>query len=205
MHAATARETHSDASAPDAVGAAAKERVSLFARFMTPDHVEYPCQIVNMSPDAMEAICAHTGEIGMQVICYVNHIGRVEGTIERQFVGGFEIALRSSERRRDKIAAKLEWVVSHARGGSVDDRIHERVTPRNTLSQISTADGRVYPCRIIDVSLSGAAVELDVRPALGSRMVLGGLEGVVVRQFDEGIAIEFLRVQGEDSLQTLVG
>ena len=179
--------------------------VSLVGRFMTPDHTEYPCQIVAMSVDAMEVICAHDGAVGMSVICYVTHVGRVEGTITEQFIGGFAVAIICSERKREKIASKLEWVLSLAKGGTVDDRVHERVTPRNTLSQISTTDGRTYPCRIIDISLSGAAVELDVRPALGSRMVLGGLEGIVVRQFDEGIAIEFLKVQPEEALDELVG
>lgn len=188
-----------------AVPAAEPRNVSLFGRFMTPDHTEYPCQVVAMSPDMMDVICAHTGEIGMPVICYVTHIGRVEGSIVRQFVGGFEVEIVSSTRKREKIASKLEWVVSLASGGTVDDRVHERTTPRNTLSQISTTDGRTYPCRILDVSLSGAAVEMDVRPALGTRMVLGGLEGIVVRQFDEGIAIEFLKVQQEETLDQLIG
>ena len=181
------------------------EQVSLVGRFMTPDHTEYPCQIVAMSAHGMEVICAHDGEIGMSVICYVTHVGRVEGTIVQQFVGGFEVEIVCSERKRDKIASKLEWVVSHARGGTVDDRVHERVTPTSTLSQVATADGRTYPCRILDISLSGAAIELDVRPALGSRMVLGGLEGIVVRQFDEGIAIEFLKLQPEETIDRVVG
>ena len=155
-------------------GPAGMKDVSLFGRFMTPDHVEYPCQVVAMSPTMMDVICAHTGEMGMSVICYVNHVGRVEGTIVRQNVGGFEVEIVSSERKREKIASKLEWVISHEQGGTVDDRIHERLTPRSTLSQISTMDGRAYPCRIIDISLSGAAIEIDVRPALGTRMVLGG-------------------------------
>lgn len=179
--------------------------VSLVGRFMTPDHTEYPCQIVAMSARAMEVICAHDGAVGMSVICYVTHVGRVEGTITEQFIGGFEVEIVCSERKREKIATKLGWVVAHAKGGTVDDRVHERVTPRNTLSQITTTDGRTYPCRILDISLSGAAIELDVRPALGTRMVLGGLEGVVVRQFDEGIALEFLKVQPEDALEQLVG
>ena len=178
--------------------------VSLFGRFMTPDHIEYPCQVVEMSPRVMDVICAYVGEIGMQVICYVTHVGRVEGVVRRQFVGGFEVEIICSARKQEKIAAKLRWVVEHAAGGTADDRVHERVAPRNTLSQISTTDGRTYPCRILDISLSGAAVELDVRPALGTRMVLGGLEGIVVRQFDEGVALEFLKLQPESSIDELV-
>ena len=182
-----------------------RHRVSLFGRFMTPDKLEYPCQVVDMSPGSMAVVCAHVGEIGMQVICYVTHIGRVEGTITRHFTGGFAMALNTSARKREKLNAKLEWIVNHAKYGTPDDRVHERRSPRNPLTEVRLHDGRSYKCRIIDISMSGAAIEIEVRPDLGTKLTLGGLEGIVVRQFDEGVAIEFLKVQADDSLDRFIG
>lgn len=181
-----------------------RQKVSLFGRFMTPDKVEYPCQVIDLSPAGMGVICAYVGDIGMPVICYVTHIGRVEGTIVRHFTGGFGMALVASARKREKLVAKLEWIVSHAEYGTPDDRIHERRAPRSPLTEVKMADGRAYRCKIIDISLSGAAIEIDVRPELGARLNLGGLDGIVVRHFDEGIALEFLRLQQDDSLSRFV-
>ena len=52
-------------------------------------------------------------------------------------------------------------------------------------------DGRELPARLIDVSLSGAALTLAHRPQLGEALVLGRTAGRVVRHFEGGIAVEF--------------
>jgi hypothetical protein len=52
-------------------------------------------------------------------------------------------------------------------------------------------DGRVYPCEVIDVSISGAAVKAEVLPALGTGLLLGKMHGRVVRYLENGVAIEF--------------
>ena len=52
-------------------------------------------------------------------------------------------------------------------------------------------DGRVYSCEVIDISLSGAAVKIEVLPALGTYLLLGKMRGRVVRYLDNGFAIEF--------------
>jgi c-di-GMP-binding flagellar brake protein YcgR len=62
-------------------------------------------------------------------------------------------------------------------------------------SSILLEDGRRYNCKITDISLSGAAVEIDVRPALGTPVTLGRMRARVVRHFPDGIAVEFASVQ----------
>jgi hypothetical protein len=61
-------------------------------------------------------------------------------------------------------------------------------------------DGRQYPCRIIDLSLSGAAIEIEVKPAVGVQVTLGTMRGQIVRHFEEGVAIEFAIVQRPETL-----
>ena len=61
-------------------------------------------------------------------------------------------------------------------------------------------DGRQYECRIVDLSLSGAAIEIDVKPALGSQVTLGTMRGQVVRHFDDGVAVEFAVLQRVETL-----
>ena len=85
-----------------------------------------------------------------------------------------------------------------------EDRRHERVIPTTRLTEIKLEDGRTYSVRIIDLSLSGAAVELDVRPAIGTLIWLGNMRGRVVRHFDEGVALEFAILQTHDTLRDFV-
>jgi CheY-like chemotaxis protein len=58
-------------------------------------------------------------------------------------------------------------------------------------TQIILSNGEVHPCRVLDLSLSGARLELEARPAVGERIQVGRTEGRVVRHTDEGIAVEF--------------
>jgi hypothetical protein len=76
--------------------------------------------------------------------------------------------------------------------------------PRNPRTILHMPDKRQYTCRIVDLSLSGAAVEIDVRPAIGTQVTLGNMRGQIVRHFDEGIAIEFGAVQHSEQLASMV-
>ena len=62
-------------------------------------------------------------------------------------------------------------------------------------------DGREYRARIIDLSLSGAALSMDIDPPIGSPLMVGKLRAQVVRHFEEGFAVEFATLQTPDSLE----
>ena len=52
---------------------------------MLADRREFPCQVSNMSPGGMALIAPVCGQTGERVIAYVDHVGRLEGMIARQF------------------------------------------------------------------------------------------------------------------------
>ncbi|MDP2619185.1 MAG: PilZ domain-containing protein [Hyphomicrobiales bacterium] len=170
-------------------------RVNLLGRFMLASGEEYPCQVINMSAGGAALITAVVGEPGERVIAYIDEIGRVEGKIVRNFDGGFAIAINATQRKRDKLANQLTWLANRTTLGMPEDRRHERVQPRNPYSRIKLPDGRTYACRVIDMSISGAAVAIQVRPALGTEVTLGRMRARVVRHFAEGVAVQFSDVQ----------
>lgn len=170
-------------------------RVSVLGRYMLADRREFPCQIIEMSPGDARVIAPVSGHRGEKIIIYLDHLGRVEGTITELIDGGFEMDLISSPRRRDKLAAQLTWLANKDLLNLPEDRRHERVVPDMRHSSILLEDGRRYNCKITDISLSGAAVEIDVRPALGTPVTLGRMRARVVRHFPDGIAVEFASVQ----------
>lgn len=176
-------------------------KVKVYGRFMLEDRSEHPCMVIDMSPGSVSVRADRRGEAGERVIAYIDHIGRVEGVVTRLTSEGFAMTILASDRKRDKLAAQLTWLANKHELDLPEDRRHERMAPRNPMSMIQLADGRSYNCRIIDLSLSGAAVELDVRPALGTHVTLGTMRGQVVRHFEDGIAIEFAVVQRLETLE----
>ena len=57
--------------------------VVLLGRYMLADRQEYPCQSMDMSPGGLALVAPVLGQIGERVVCYLEQIGRVEGTIAR--------------------------------------------------------------------------------------------------------------------------
>lgn len=176
-------------------------RVKVYGRFMLEDRTEHPCQVVDMSPGDTLLRADRVGELGEKVIAYIDHIGRIEGVVTRVTNDGFAMTIVASERKKDKLAAQLTWLANRHELELPEDRRHDRVSPRNPISVLQLGDGRQYQCRIVDLSLSGAAVEIDVRPAIGTPVSLGTMRGRVVRHFEDGVAIEFAAVQRVDTLE----
>ena len=170
-------------------------KVSVLGRYMLADRREFPCQILEMSPGYAVVIAPVAGVAGEKVIAYVDHIGRIEGTILNQMEGGFLMDIAASPRKRDKMAAQLTWLANKDILNLPEDRRHERVVPDIRHSTVVLDDGRRYNCKIIDISLSGAAIELDVRPAMGTPVTLGRMRARVVRHFQNGVAVEFASAQ----------
>lgn len=188
--------THPD-SAPtgEDEGRFQRVRVSILGRYMLVDRREFPCQIIEMSPGDALVIAPVAGRVGEKIIIYLDHLGRVEGTILELTDGGFRMDLVASPRKREKVAAQLTWLANKDILNLPEDRRHERMVPDIRHSSILLEDGRRYNCKITDISLSGAAVEIDVRPALGTPITLGRMRARVVRHFSDGIAVEFASVQ----------
>lgn len=170
-------------------------KVSLLGRYMLADRREFPCQILEMSPGDAFVIAPVSGQPGEKIVCYLDNIGRVDGPIVEIADGGFMMEISSTPRRREKLAAQLTWLANKDILNLPEDRRHERVVPDNRHSTIVLDDGRRYGCKIIDISLSGAAIELDVRPARGTPVTLGRMRARVTRHFENGVGVEFASVQ----------
>ena len=179
-------------------------RVNLLGRYMLADRREFPCQVTDMSPGGMAMIAPVSGEIGERVIAYVDHVGRLEGKIARQFQNGFAMSVVSTPRKRDKLAAQLTWLANRHILNLPEDRRHGRFTPRNPSARLILPNGVNLACRLIDLSQSGAAIATDQRPELGSIVTIGKTTGRVVRHLEDGFAIEFTRLQHSDFVEDSV-
>jgi hypothetical protein len=176
-------------------------RVNLLGRYMLVDRREYPCQVINMSPGGMALVAPVIGNVGERVIAYVDHLGRLEGTIARHLENGFAMTISATARKRDKLAAQLTWLANRSILNLPEDRRHGRFVPKIAGTRLILPNGTPIGVRIIDISLSGAGIATEFRPEVGSHVTLGRIPGRVVRHLEEGFAIEFTRLQHPDSVE----
>ena len=176
-------------------------KVNLLGRYMLPDRREFPCQVINMSPGGMALIAPVSGAAGDRIIAYVDHLGRLEGQIARDFENGFAMTISATARKRDKLAAQLTWLANRHILDLPEDRRHGRIVPRNPVGRLILPNGVNLTCRIIDVSQSGAGIASKERPPIGTLVTLGKVQGRVVRHLEDGFAIEFTRLQHSDFLE----
>jgi hypothetical protein len=76
-----------------------------------------------------------------------------------------------------------------------DRRRHKRITV-TLLGRFMRVNKVEHPCKLINMSANGAAIVSPVPVPVGERVVayfdhVGGIEGVVVREFDGGFALKF--------------
>lgn len=180
-------------------------KVALIGRYMLSDRCEYPCQTIDISPGGLAVVAPVVGRPGERVIAYFDHIGRVEGVLVRAIPNGFAMTIAATPRKREKLADQLTWLANRQILGLPEDRRHDRLTPSRSRSLLILQDGREIPCRVTDVSLSGAAIQIDIQPPLGTPVTLGRTAAKVVRHFDGGIAVEFTRPQNIDVLREEFG
>ena len=179
-------------------------KVNLLGRYMLSDRHEYPCQVVNMSPGGMAMFAPVTGRQSERVVAYIDHVGRLEGVIARHFDNGFAMTIAATQRKRDRIAAQLTWLANRHLLDSPEDRRHGRFVPKRPMTMLIMPNGVNIGCRLIDLSLSGAAVATDQRPPMGALVTLGKVQGRVVRHLDDGFAVEFTRLQHPDFVEESV-
>lgn len=165
--------------------------VALLGRYMLSDYQEYPCQTIEMSPGGASITAPVNGRLGERVVIYLEHLGRIEGEITRLMPDGFALSIQAASRKRDKMASQLTWLTNRQVLGLPEDRRHERLTPRILSVVVRLESGREVAGRLIDVSLSGAAIATESKPAIGMAVTVGQTNCKVVRHFQGGIGVEF--------------
>ncbi|MEM9733797.1 MAG: PilZ domain-containing protein [Pseudomonadota bacterium] len=165
--------------------------VTLLGRALMPNGLEISCQATDISPGDVGLVAAFAPRLNDEIVVYLDHVGRLSGHVARVYEAGFALKLDVTPRKKEKLEARIEWLRAHEHFGVEDQRSHKRMEPRQDNTQIILPDGRKYDVEIIDISISGAAVQSTVRPAIGTRLSVAGMTGIVVRHFTEGMAIEF--------------
>ena len=173
----------------------------MFGRYMLPDKTEHVCQIRDLTPDQATFSSDQSPGLGEHIIAYVEEIGRIEGVISESDSESFVLKFTVASSKRDKIAAKLNWLQNRDDQGAPEQRRHARYEPRQAQTYLHLTDGRSYACEILDISLSGAAIKAPIIPSIGTQVTLGKTPGTVSRIHECGVGIEFTQMLDEPELQ----
>ncbi|WP_298422476.1 PilZ domain-containing protein [Rhodoblastus sp.] len=166
-------------------------RLSILGRYMLSSRREFPCQTVDISGGGLTVTAPVKGEVGEKVVAYFDALGRIEGNIVRHLDHGFAMTISLPQVKREKLVNQLTWLINRETLGLPEDRRHERIVPREASTTIKLPDGASAPAKIIDISMSGAAVNCTKDAPLGGMVHIGRRRARVVRVFDHGMALEF--------------
>ena len=169
--------------------------VSLQGRFMRENKLEYPCRLQDISVGGAAVISPVVVQNDERIIAYFDHLGGLEGTVKRVFHDGFAIQFRVTQRKREKLAAQLTWLINRDELQQSEERRHERVVPQNDEAVLHLAEGIAISVKVLDVSISGASVATEARPPIGLEVMIGKLRAKVARHHSTGIGLQFLDTQ----------
>jgi hypothetical protein len=168
-------------------------------RGLTGSGEEFTCNTIDVCAGGIRINLARPLEKGENLVLYVEDIGRVEGVIVRVLNEvGYAVEFRVPQRKREKIADALTWLVNKDKLGLTDERIDER---RSASGQVIAIHGKgiSIACAVADVSLFGVALKTaGPRPMIGDRVQIGERAGTCVRYIDGGFAVDFRTLHGTD-------
>ncbi|MEM9495986.1 MAG: PilZ domain-containing protein [Pseudomonadota bacterium] len=163
--------------------------IPLKARFLAESGEEHPCVVDNISAGGAWLQTKTPPQSDETVVVYVDELGRFEGKVVRADETGFAIAYEQKRSRAKKTADHLTRLINMPR-----IEVELRNAPRIRQDAPATVyfeDGSQSDCRILDISLIGASIEISAPPSVGANLILGKMAGKIVRHHDTGAAIVF--------------
>lgn len=179
-------------------------RYTLESRARTSGVQIFACRLQSISPRMLVASAPVVGEQQEKFTAHFGPFGTMRGQIARHIEGGFCVELTGDDAVRDRLAARIAWYKRRTFEGLPEKREHRRFIPREPRSTVLLPDGRLLPCLVMDLSVSGAAISADLEPAIGAPMAIGKTVSRVVRHLDVGFAVKFAEPLEIDVVEEMI-
>lgn len=166
-----------------------RANLPLKASFLNDHGVEQACLVVNISAGGALVRTKNPPPFGKTVVLYVDQLGRFEGRVIRSGSASFAVSYEKRRERTARTADDLTELVNKGRR-SRDRRSGPRIR-QNAPAVVHFEDGRTEQCAILDISLTGASIEISPRPPLGTHLILGRMTAKVVRRHEKGVGVVF--------------
>lgn len=161
----------------------------LKARFLNDAGVEQPCLVMNASAGGALIKAKVPPPADAHIVIYIDQVGRFEARVIRSSSNIFAVNYEKKRRKNARTADALTEVVNNDRRDK-DRRGGPRIR-QDAPATVRFEDGREEHCAILDISLTGASIEISPRPPLGARLILGRMHAKVVRRHEKGVGVVF--------------
>ncbi|MFO1186403.1 MAG: PilZ domain-containing protein [Alphaproteobacteria bacterium] len=129
-------------------------------------------------------------DLGAPIVLYVDNLGRVEGKVVRHIEQGFAVEFAASNAKRERLADRLVWISN--RNGQPEDAPRPIALAHRDKPRFIMHDGREVECKVLDMSVNGVWLQVNVKPPLGEEVTIGRMRGRISQHHATGIAIEFV-------------
>ena len=161
----------------------------LKARFLGQNGEERPCLVINVSAGGALLRANSPPREGENVVLYIDEVGRFEGRVIRSTAHEFAVDYRGRRSKTRRTADSLTLTLNNGSAGP-DRRAAPRIKT-DARAVVRLESGEVQFCSIMDISLTGASIEIDPRPPLGAQITLGKMAAKVVRRHEKGVGVVF--------------
>lgn len=166
--------------------------LNLPARLVVNAVDEHEGRLVNISPGDMALITDARAVVGDAVVIHIKGLDIIEGTVAREFPDGIAISFLLSKSRKAVLTEKLMLLANPNFAEGLSD---QRAEPRHSAASARTvcrlADGSALFVKVVNMSVSGAAVDAPRRPPIGSPILMGRRRGVIVRHTPRGFVVVY--------------
>jgi hypothetical protein len=168
--------------------------LSLLGRCLTPDGVHVVCEATAVTSRGLTVACEAEVQPGERIVANFRDLGEIAGVVDHTDDGWFVLDLRVSPERLTALSRRFLWAVRRQTEGAPERRMSERIDQKRREAVLKSKDGRETTGEMIDLSTTGAAVNLGVAAPyfwVGQEVVLDARSGRVRRHFPGGVGIEF--------------
>ncbi len=168
-------------------------KVRLLGRFMRSDRKEFDCESIDASPSGI----AFSSRRRRSTRRAHRRLSQPDRT--RRGPGGADLSRRicdPDERaaRQARQVGEPDCVAREPPGARAYPKTDAMSASRREtgIRSCRLPNGREFTATLIDISMSGAALNVDCEPPIGARVSVGATPAEVVRHVNCGIAVEFL-------------
>lgn len=167
--------------------------IALHGRFLNDQSEEHALVTTNISCGGALVKSPAKPDLDSQVVVYLDEMGRVQGNVVRHTDEGFALYFKVTQKKRDKLADKLIWLINRDKLGLVEERGATRFAAEGP-ALIIRQDGRHLQCHVVDISLTGAGfIAQGPPPMIGEIVTTGTVSAEVVRSNGSNFGVRFLR------------
>jgi hypothetical protein len=147
---------------------------------------------VDISAEGIRLRSATIPPVAERLGCSIRGVGTMEIRVVRAGTDDFAVRVGGRGATPGEVVRGLVDLARLQAPPPEQVRVHRRVVPTRRAVQVALADGKGVPARILNLSASGVALQLDATLEVGQTIVVGRHRARVARRIAGGVGAAFL-------------